>query len=136
MTIQGNNPYETPGSVPGDSESLIEDERSTTFTSAVACTFLGLMFVMAMHLADFDGETAILFTASGVLCLLSIAAPLLSFRSIVPMVLLFPFCLFVTCRHVGDMGPTHMIDGGIYTFFLAVFFVIWVSSMTAKWIML
>ena len=74
--------------------------------SLVTCVVSGILFVAAMHVADYDGETVVLMIASGALLMLSIMVGFLNLRVIGPMFILFPFCFVVALRHVGDMGQS------------------------------
>ena len=88
-----------------------------------------------MTVADFDTETVILFAATVLLLALAVVTFCLRLRVIVPMFLLIPFLIAVTIRHVGDMGPMHYIDGGIYLMGCLAFVVSLVSATVVKTLM-
>ena len=85
-----------------------------------------------MALADFDTATVILFIATLLLLVLGLATFFLRLRIIAPMFLLVPFLVVVAGRHVGDMGPKHYIDGGIYLMGCLAFLVALVTATLAK----
>ncbi len=101
--------------------------------SLVSCAVSGVLFVSVMHFANFAVETVVLMLASSVLLLLSIIVGFLKLRTIVPMFTLFPFCLVVAIRHVGDMGKMHFIDGGLYLFTVLIFFCSLAIASAAKY---
>lgn len=99
---------------------------------AVACIVMGITFVVSMAIADFETETKILFSATLLLLALSLAVFFFPLRIIAPMFVLIPFLMIVTGRHVGDMGPMHYIDGGIYLMGCFAFFTAIVTATIAK----
>ena len=127
-------PYRPPSTEDATEFTSIDERGSNAgLVSFVGCFLAGTLFVAAMHFANFDGETIVLMIAGTILLLLSFAVAFMKLRVIAPMFVLFPFCIAVAIRHVGDMGPTHYIDGGLYLFTVFVFFCFWAVATMAKW---
>ncbi len=101
-------------------------------SSLVTSVATGLLFVGAMYVADFDGETVLLNIAGAMLLVLSIVIWFLELRVIVPMLTMLPFCIVVLLFYVGDVGPVHFMEGAWYFLGLIVFFFSWVAATIAK----
>jgi hypothetical protein len=118
--------------VAAKSKRIAASSPVVDMVSLLTCIVSGILFVGAMHVANYEGETVVLMMAGLALLLLSIIVGFLKLRTIVPMFTLFPSCFVVAIRHVGDMGQMHYIDGGLYLFTLLIFFCSLLVTTAAK----
>ena len=126
-------PYSPPSDVAdADTVRAAQHGLRGSIISGISCVIAGFAFVISMAIADFDTETVILFAVTVTLLFLALAVFFLRLRVILPMFVLMPFLVVVAGRHVGDMGPVHYIDGGIYLMGSLVFFVALVLATAGK----